>query len=227
MSRLERQASPGPTTRAWHRINWAAWHRRGRSLQRRIVQAVQAGAWRKGKRLSSLLVHSLAARALAVKRVTEHPGRPPPRTPALGEPRTVAVRGNAVSTGALGARSGGGHRGRRPDQADTGRARELGSASSASGLACAEHEGVHRASKAHVGKARGPAGSLHLAKRGDDRDGGTSGSAKERRTGERQSSRRRVARAATPRTANAYANAAGPRQPGEPCARAAAGPGSQ
>jgi RNA-directed DNA polymerase len=78
MSRLERQASPGPTTRAWHRINWAACHRRVRSLQRRIVQAVQAGAWRKVKRLSSLLVHSFAACALAVKRVTENTGRKTP-----------------------------------------------------------------------------------------------------------------------------------------------------
>ena len=78
MRRRERQASPGPTTRAWHRLHWAAWHRRGRSLQRRIVQAVQAGAGRKVKRLSSLLVHSLAACAFAVKRVTEHTGRKTP-----------------------------------------------------------------------------------------------------------------------------------------------------
>ena len=53
-----------------------------RSLQRRIVQAVQAGAWRQVKRLSYRLVHSFAARALAVKRVTEHPGRNHP----LGSP---------------------------------------------------------------------------------------------------------------------------------------------
>ena len=59
----------------WHRLNWAACHRRVRSLQRRIVQAVQAGAWRKGKRLSSLLVPSFAARALAGKRVTETAGK--------------------------------------------------------------------------------------------------------------------------------------------------------
>jgi RNA-directed DNA polymerase len=49
-----------------------------RSLQRRMVQAVQAGAWRKGKRLSSLVGHSFAARAFAVKRVTENTGRNPP-----------------------------------------------------------------------------------------------------------------------------------------------------
>jgi RNA-directed DNA polymerase len=39
---------------------------------------VQAGAWRKVKRLSYLLVHSFAARALAVKRVTENAGKKTP-----------------------------------------------------------------------------------------------------------------------------------------------------
>src|SRR5881397_3834558 len=73
------QASSGLiTTQPWHMINWAACHRQVRSLQRRIVQAVQAGAWRKVKRLSSLLVHSFAARALAVKRVTENTGKKTP-----------------------------------------------------------------------------------------------------------------------------------------------------
>src|SRR5206468_4620151 len=76
---MELQASSGLiTTQPWHTINWAACHRQVRSLQRRIVQAVQAGAWRKVKRLSSLLVHSFAARALAVKRVTENAGKKTP-----------------------------------------------------------------------------------------------------------------------------------------------------
>src|SRR5438132_910778 len=76
---MERQASSGlMTTRPWHTINWAACHRQGRSRQRRIVQAVQAGAWRKVKRLRSLLVHSFAARAFAVKRVTKHAGKKTP-----------------------------------------------------------------------------------------------------------------------------------------------------
>ena len=75
---MERHASSGLTTRRWHQINWAACHRRVRSLQRRIVQAVQAGAWRKVKRLSSLLVHSCAARALAVRRGTENTGTKTP-----------------------------------------------------------------------------------------------------------------------------------------------------
>jgi RNA-directed DNA polymerase len=75
---MERQASSGLTTRRWHQIHWAACHRRVRSLQRRIVQAVQAGAWRKVKRLRSLLVHSFAARALAVRRVTGNTGTKTP-----------------------------------------------------------------------------------------------------------------------------------------------------
>jgi RNA-directed DNA polymerase len=51
-----------------------------RSLQRRIVQAVQQGAWRKVKRLSYLLTRSFAGRALAVRRVTENAGK---RTPGV------------------------------------------------------------------------------------------------------------------------------------------------
>ena len=72
------QASAGLATRAWHSLHWAACHRRVRSLQRRSVQAVQAGAWRQVKRLRSLLVHSFAARTLAVTRVTEHAGKKTP-----------------------------------------------------------------------------------------------------------------------------------------------------
>src|SRR5215467_12427187 len=75
---MELQASPGLRAPRWHQVNWAACHRRVRSLQRRIVQAVQAGAGCKVKRLRSLLVHSFAARALAVRRVTEHIGTKTP-----------------------------------------------------------------------------------------------------------------------------------------------------
>jgi len=63
MGSRELQASLGLALTTWHQINWAACHRRVRSLQRRIVQAVKAATWRKVKRLSSLLVHSFAARA--------------------------------------------------------------------------------------------------------------------------------------------------------------------
>jgi RNA-directed DNA polymerase len=72
------QAFSGLMIPTWHSIDWAGCYRRVRSLQRRIVQAVQAGAWRKVKRLSYLLVRSFAARALAVKRVIENAGKKTP-----------------------------------------------------------------------------------------------------------------------------------------------------
>ncbi len=72
------QASFGLENSGWHSINWVACHRKVRSLQRRIVQSVQAGAWRKVKRLNYLLVNSFSALALAVKRVTENKGRKTP-----------------------------------------------------------------------------------------------------------------------------------------------------
>jgi RNA-directed DNA polymerase len=99
MGRLERQASSGLALSTWHRINWVACDRQGRSLPRRIVQAVQAGVWRKVKRLSSLLVHSCAARALAVKRVTEHTGK---KTPGVDGDRWDPPAKNAPAVARLG-----------------------------------------------------------------------------------------------------------------------------
>jgi RNA-directed DNA polymerase len=78
MSSTLLQASSGLQIPAWHGIDGAGWYRRVRSLQRRIVQAVQRGAGRKVKRLSYRLGHSFAARALAVKRVTENKGKKTP-----------------------------------------------------------------------------------------------------------------------------------------------------
>ncbi len=109
------------------------------------------------------------------------------------ETRTVSSRWNAVSALSLVARQGGRHRGRRPDHGDTGIARELVRASSASCLEDADQcradalRGVHREIKAPLGKARRPVGSIDQSKRGDDRYGGTSGNAKELRKGVRQS----------------------------------------
>ena len=68
-----------------------------------------------------------------------HPRRPEPR---VWEPRTVSGRWNAVSARSLWARPGGGHRGRRPDHADKGIARELVSASVASCLQSADQCGA-------------------------------------------------------------------------------------
>jgi hypothetical protein len=64
-----------------------------------------------------------------------HPWTP---EPWVWEPRTVSVRWNAVSAWSLVARPDGGHRGRRPDHVDTGIARELVRASSASCLEIAD-----------------------------------------------------------------------------------------
>jgi RNA-directed DNA polymerase len=78
MGSLTLQASSGWASRDWHRSNGGACHGRVRSRQRRIVQAVQTGAGRKVKRLRSRWGHSLAARAFAVTRVTEHTGKKTP-----------------------------------------------------------------------------------------------------------------------------------------------------
>lgn len=75
MSDFISQASHGEVLIAWHSINWSKCYRIVRSLQRRIVEAVDAGLWRKAKRLSYILTRSFSARALAVKRVTENSGK--------------------------------------------------------------------------------------------------------------------------------------------------------
>ncbi|MEJ2169216.1 MAG: group II intron reverse transcriptase/maturase [Desulfobacterales bacterium] len=59
----------------WFQINWTDCYRQVRSLQNRIVKSIRNGAWRKAKRLCYLLVHSFAARCLAVKRVTDNKGK--------------------------------------------------------------------------------------------------------------------------------------------------------
>jgi hypothetical protein len=114
--------------------------------------------------------------------------------PDLGvwEARTVSSCWNAVSALSLAAREGRGHRGPRPDHVDKGITRELVSASSASCLDIADQcrakgSALIREIKAPLGKARGPAGSIHPSKCGDDRYGGTSGIAKELRKGVRKS----------------------------------------
>src|SRR5262252_5949125 len=66
--------------RDWHSIDWQKAHANVRRLQARIVQAMKAGKWGKVKALQYLLTHSFAAKALAVKRVTENQGK---RTPGV------------------------------------------------------------------------------------------------------------------------------------------------
>ncbi len=64
----------------WPAINWHKAHRNVRRLQARIVKACQESRWGKVKALQHLLTHSFGGRALAVRRVTENPGK---RTPGL------------------------------------------------------------------------------------------------------------------------------------------------
>jgi RNA-directed DNA polymerase len=64
----------------WHAIDWRKAHRNVRRLQARIVKAWQASRWGKVKALRYLLTRSFSARAIAVKRVTENPGK---RTPGM------------------------------------------------------------------------------------------------------------------------------------------------
>ncbi len=65
-----------PTTDAehWHNIDWAKCHARVRSFQARIVKATRNNRWNKIKILQHLLTNSFAAKALAVKKVTENKG---------------------------------------------------------------------------------------------------------------------------------------------------------
>jgi RNA-directed DNA polymerase len=64
----------------WHAINWQKAHTIVRRLQARIVKAIQDGRWGKVQALQHLLTHSYAAKAVAVKRVTENRGK---RTPGV------------------------------------------------------------------------------------------------------------------------------------------------
>jgi RNA-directed DNA polymerase len=77
------RVTPGAASREavdWHAINWRKAHRLVRRLQVRIVQATQAGRWGKVQALQRLLTRAFSAKAVAVRRVTENPGK---RTPGV------------------------------------------------------------------------------------------------------------------------------------------------
>ena len=69
-----------PQVMNWQTIDWQKVHRTVRRLQARIVKATQARRWGKVKALQRLLTHSFSGKALAVRRVTENPGK---RTPGV------------------------------------------------------------------------------------------------------------------------------------------------
>jgi RNA-directed DNA polymerase len=59
----------------WQAIDWPKAHGIVRRLQARIVKATRAGRWGKVKAWQRLLPHSWSGKVLAVKRVTENPGK--------------------------------------------------------------------------------------------------------------------------------------------------------
>jgi len=64
----------------WHSINWRRANRNVRRLQSRIAQAQQQGKKRKVRALQFILTRSHSGRCLAVRRITENPGK---RTPGV------------------------------------------------------------------------------------------------------------------------------------------------
>jgi len=58
-----------------HSINWCKAQTAVRGLQVRIAKATTLGQWRKVARLQRMLVRWFAAKAMAVRRVTENRGR--------------------------------------------------------------------------------------------------------------------------------------------------------
>lgn len=62
----------------WHSIDWFAVNRQVRKLQVRIAKATKEQRWRKVKALQRMLTRSFAAKALAVRRVTENRGKKTP-----------------------------------------------------------------------------------------------------------------------------------------------------
>lgn len=65
---------------SWHTIDWYATQKQVRGLQVRIAKATKHQQWRRVKALQRMLVRSFAAKALAVRRVTENRGK---RTPGV------------------------------------------------------------------------------------------------------------------------------------------------
>lgn len=72
--------APSGMQMTWTSIDWPECHSNVRRLQARIVKATQEGRWGKVKALQWLLTHSLSAKQLAVRRVTENQGK---RTPGV------------------------------------------------------------------------------------------------------------------------------------------------
>jgi RNA-directed DNA polymerase len=74
----------------WYDLDWQAVNTRVKKLQVRIAKAVREGRWSKVKALQRLLTSSFAAKALAVRRVTENQGK-----------KTAGIDGETWSTATM------------------------------------------------------------------------------------------------------------------------------
>jgi len=78
MNAEQSACAPSGRVNHWEQIDWCQCERHARRLQARIVKATREGRRGKVKALQWLLTHSFAAKALAVKRVTENQGKKTP-----------------------------------------------------------------------------------------------------------------------------------------------------
>jgi len=97
MTAMQIAGATSHETTEWQALDWQAMMRTVRRLQARIVQAIQARRWGKVKALQHLLTHSFSAKALAIRRVTENPGK---RTPGVDRVlwNTPEKKAAAIST---------------------------------------------------------------------------------------------------------------------------------
>lgn len=75
MDSFNRECAPEDTQESWSKIDWEKCVESVERLQARIVKATQERRFNKVKSLQWILVNSFAAKALAVKRVTENKGK--------------------------------------------------------------------------------------------------------------------------------------------------------
>ncbi|WP_036305015.1 group II intron reverse transcriptase/maturase [Methylobacter tundripaludum] len=73
--KIEDAGAPSDISEHWHDIDWVECHKNVKRLQARIVKATAEKQWGKVKKLQRMLTHSFAAKAIAVKRVTENEGK--------------------------------------------------------------------------------------------------------------------------------------------------------
>jgi RNA-directed DNA polymerase len=80
MKSEQKDCAPRSSEIHWNSINWEQVKSRVKSLQLRIAKATREGRYNKVKALQWMLTHSLDAKLLAVKRVTDNSGK---RTPGV------------------------------------------------------------------------------------------------------------------------------------------------